>query len=78
MKTAISIPDRLFESAERLAQRRGVSRSELYATALRDYLREHHREGITEKLDEVHGTEPSNLDTVISNAQALSLSKDEW
>lgn len=78
MKIAVSIPDRLFESAERLARRRGISRSELYATALRDYLQEHQREGITEKLNEVYGTESSDLDPVISHAQALSLPKDEW
>ena len=34
MKTAISIPDEVFRSAERLAQRLGVSRSELYAKAV--------------------------------------------
>jgi len=35
MKTAISIPDDLFATAEQLAARFGVSRSELYVTALR-------------------------------------------
>src|SRR2546427_1080786 len=35
MKTAVSIPDPLFEAAERLARRRGVRRSQLYAEALK-------------------------------------------
>ncbi|MEM6753148.1 MAG: ChpI protein, partial [Cyanobacteria bacterium P01_C01_bin.38] len=33
MKTAISIPDPLFEAAEQFAKRLGLSRSELYAMA---------------------------------------------
>ena len=34
MKTAVSIPDAIFEAAERLARKRKVSRSRLYAEAL--------------------------------------------
>jgi metal-responsive CopG/Arc/MetJ family transcriptional regulator len=41
MKTAVSIPDRIFESAERFTRRRGMTRSELYAKALDAYLEEH-------------------------------------
>ena len=82
MKTAVSIPDELFESAEGLARRLGMSRSELYAKALRDYLREHRGEGITERLDEVYGAEESgeasDLDPVVARLQGLSLPEDEW
>jgi hypothetical protein len=38
MKTAISIPDSLFEEADRLAKSRGWSRSELYANAVTAYV----------------------------------------
>ena len=34
MKTAVSIPDPLYQAAERLARRRGLRRSQLYAEAL--------------------------------------------
>jgi hypothetical protein len=78
MKTAVSIPDDLFEAAERFARREGMSRSELYATALRHYLRERRGEGITERLDEIHGAEPSGLDAVVGSLQARALPKDEW
>jgi metal-responsive CopG/Arc/MetJ family transcriptional regulator len=57
MKTAISIPEKLFEAAEQFARGRGMSRSELYATALRHYLGEHRGEMITERLDEIYGGE---------------------
>jgi predicted transcriptional regulator len=38
VKTAVSLPDELFQRAERLAQRLGRSRSALYADALVAYL----------------------------------------
>jgi metal-responsive CopG/Arc/MetJ family transcriptional regulator len=38
MKTAISLPDPLFKAGEKAARRLGVSRSQLYARALRQYL----------------------------------------
>ena len=40
MKTAISLPDELFEEAESLASRLGMSRSGLYAAALEDFMLE--------------------------------------
>jgi len=78
MKTAISIPNELFESAEQFAQRQGMSRSELYVTALRHYLLEHRSEGITERLDEIYGTEDGALDPAIARLQERSLPRDDW
>lgn len=78
MKTAVSIPDPLFESAERFARKRGLSRSQLYADALRDYLEEHRADGVTEKLDEVYGEELGDLDPALSEVQRLSLPEEEW
>lgn len=37
MKTAISLPDELFEKVDRIAQRKGKSRSEVYREALIEY-----------------------------------------
>lgn len=65
MKTAISIPDEIFESAEALASRLGVSRSELYATAVARLLAEHEHGQLTARLDAVYGDaidEPSRLE----------------
>lgn len=82
MKTAVSIPDDLFESAEGYARRLGMSRSELFATALREYLQEHRSEGITERLDEIYGgevSEDSSLDPTLARLQKHSLrDKDRW
>jgi hypothetical protein len=78
MKTAISIPEELFESAEEFARWRGMSRSELYTTALRHYLGEHQGERITERLDDIYGGEPGGLDPDIARLQARSLPEDDW
>ena len=80
MKTAISLPDPLFRSAERLAKRLKVSRSALYATAIADYVAHHQRKSVTERLNEVYGEggEDSTLDPVVAGLQWHSLPKDEW
>lgn len=78
MKTAISLPHELFAAAERFARRSGMSRSELYATALRQYLQAHGDEGITDRLDALYSTEASALDPTIARLQSRSLPPDEW
>ncbi|MGD2069816.1 MAG: ribbon-helix-helix protein, CopG family [Gemmatimonadota bacterium] len=78
MKTAISLPDDLFESAEALAERLGMSRSELYATAVAEYLAKHRGEDVTRRLNEVYAEEPSGIDPALRSAQARSVSSGEW
>ena len=78
MKTAISINEELFESAEKFARERGMSRSELYATALRHYLEERRSERITGRLDDIYGLESETLDPTVSRLQARSLPEDDW
>lgn len=60
VKTAISLPDALYERAERAAQRLGRTRSALYAEALEAYL------DATEDTDEVTAA----LDALFDDAQA--------
>ena len=80
MKTAISIPDPLFEAAERLAKRLGISRSELYQRAVRNYLRQRRGEGVTEALDEIYGAgeETAALDPLLDEMQRASVDPEEW
>jgi len=78
MKTAISIPDKVFESAEELAKRLGESRSRLYTQAISSYLEKHRRDNITKKLNQVYGSEDSSLDPALQRLQSLSLPKDRW
>ena len=51
MKTAVSVPDDVFERAERLAKAAGRSRSEVYSAALREYVARHAADEVTEALD---------------------------
>ena len=73
MKTAISIPDNVFESAEKLAKRLGQSRSQLYTKALKSYLEKHRDDKVTAKLNEVYSSEPADLDPVL-----VSLQNEAW
>ena len=58
MKTAVSIPDDVFNAAEELAKRSHISRSELYANALRALLLQD--QGVTEALDRIYRNVPSD------------------
>jgi metal-responsive CopG/Arc/MetJ family transcriptional regulator len=78
MKTAISLPDSVFVEAEALAQQLGLSRSELYSTALQAYLSKYNREQILSKLNNVYSKESSDLDPTIATMQFMSLSREEW
>ena len=80
MKTAISLPDPLFQAAELLATRMGISRSELFQRAVHAFLREHKYEGVTESLNKVYGcgSGEARLDPFLEQLQLGSLLKDEW
>ena len=78
MKTTISIPDEIFNAAEQTAKRLGVSRSELYSNAVKDYIESHVAERITEKLNQVYSEEKSALDSNLLTMQTSSLDKDDW
>ncbi len=77
MKTAISVPEPIYVAAERLAHQLGISRSELYATAVSDFIRTHQGDQITAQLNRVYATEDSALDPVLVQIQALSLPREE-
>jgi metal-responsive CopG/Arc/MetJ family transcriptional regulator len=78
MKTAISIPDPLFQAAEQYAQDKGLSRSELYARALKHYLEAFRYHGIMEVLNDLYSEEESSLDTGYIAAQQHILRKEDW
>ena len=78
MKIALSIPDDLFQSAETLSKRLGVSRSRLYATALAEYLAKHRGRKTTARLNAVYAAEEGRLDPALRRAQRRSLEPDAW
>ena len=78
MKTAISIPDKVFRSADALAKRLGVSRSELYSTAIAEFLSKHQGRHVTARLDTLYAEEDSSLSPNLIQLQAKSLARGEW
>jgi metal-responsive CopG/Arc/MetJ family transcriptional regulator len=78
VKTAVSIPDSVFEAADQLASRLKMSRSELYATALRELLDRRRGEGVTDALNRVYGQRESALDAGLARLQSASLPEDDW
>ena len=80
MKTTISIPDEDFDAAEQVAEELGLSRSELYANAVREFVARRRRQDVTDRLDELYGDRAvsSRLDPVLAKLQSLSLPKEDW
>jgi len=78
MKTAISLPDELFESADRLARTLGVTRSRLFSTALSEFIARHKISRVTERLNAVYAVEESRLDPDVKQAGDETLRRSEW
>ncbi len=79
MKTAISIPDNLFEAAEKVARRLGISRSELYQRAVARFLEQQSGNVVREALDKVYGKSSNrDLDPLIRAAGEHTLTDEDW
>lgn len=78
MKTAISLPSPLFRSGDALARRLGVSRSELYARALAEFVAKHKADRITQRLNAVYANEDSRLAPAFTAAQTRTLPRESW
>lgn len=78
MKTAVSIPDEVFEKVERLARRAGRSRSAVYSAALREYVARHGTEEVTEAMDRVCAELSGDPDAFASVAARRMLERSEW
>ena len=78
MKTAISIPDPLFQAAEVFAKRLKKSRSELYAEAVSEYINTHRNQDVTKILNEIYAHEPSTVDRELYRMQSRSVTEEDW
>ena len=78
MKTAVSVPDDVFDRAEALARRERRSRSEVYSAALREYVARHAPDEVTEQLDRVIA-EVGETDDPFARGGALRILRaTEW
>ncbi len=82
MKTAISVPDEIFDRASRRAKDLGVSRSEFFARAANNYLKELDARSLTEQIDaalERCGALDDSNAAAVEAAHGLLLESDnEW
>ena len=78
MKTAISLPDALFEKAERLAANLGLNRSQLFARALEAYIERHDNEAVTDRLNQIYAVEQASIDEVMLEMQIQTFGDEGW
>lgn len=78
MKTAVSVPDTLFEQVDRLARRSHRSRSEVYSAALREYMARHAPDEVTEALDRVVADVGERGDSFAAEAARRTIGAAEW
>lgn len=80
MKTAISIPDDVFDQAERAAKRLGLSRSELFTRAIQAYLATRAEQNITNSYDAAFADDAgtSDVDELRRESTRRALSEVEW
>lgn len=78
MKTAISIPDDVFEGAARLARRTKKSRSRLFSDAVREYVARHAPDEVTEAMNRACAEVGESSDGFVSSAARRILKRSEW
>lgn len=78
MKVAISLPDPVFSAAEKLAHRLRVSRSQLYAKAIEEYLSKRQDSLVTEQLNALYASSQEPVDPALSAAQFGVIGHEAW
>jgi metal-responsive CopG/Arc/MetJ family transcriptional regulator len=84
VKTAISLDESLFREAEEWAGKLGVSRSQFYARAIEEYVRERENEELLKRLNEAHagGLDPEEEELLermrVYHGRLLEETGNEW
>lgn len=78
MKTAVSIPDDVFQDAERLAVRLRTSRSQLYARALAEFVARHDADQVTAAMNAVLDEVGGAVDDFTRESARQALRRCEW
>jgi predicted transcriptional regulator len=78
MKTAVSIPDEVFEEAERLARRMKRPRSEVYSRALAEYVARHAPDRVTEAMNRTLAEINQRADDFSRTASRRVLERSDW
>ena len=78
MKTAVSIPDDIFERAERLALRERRTRSDVHAAALDEYVARHAPDEVTDTMNRVCDEVGDDDDAFLHAAGRRVLDRVDW
>jgi metal-responsive CopG/Arc/MetJ family transcriptional regulator len=78
MKTAVSIPDDVFDEAERLAAELQTSRSQLYSRALQEFVARHAPDRLTEAMNRALDEVGTKVDEISQRAAHRVLEQVEW
>ena len=78
MKTAVSIPDEVFEKVERLARKGRRSRSEVFSAALKEYVARHAPDDVTEAMNRVCDEVGEHSERFVIIAGRRILENTEW
>ncbi len=82
VKTAISIPESLFEELEVAAKEMQLSRSEVFRRAVERFLRDRESQRMMEKLKEVYSEPPDEEEREYLRRMKVlyskSLEREEW
>ena len=78
MKTAISIPDKVYSEAERLSRRLKKSRSQVYTEAVTEYIARHDPDAVTEAMNRVCEVVDSRPEPAFAQAARRTVEAVEW
>ena len=82
VKTAISMPEHLFEELEAAAKEMQVPRSQVFALAVKEFLRERENRRILEQLNRVYGDRPDEEERNLAKDMKARLrrltAREEW
>lgn len=78
MKIAISLPDELFGLADEFARTLDISRSELYAAAIQEYMTNHAKVDLVECIDAACAQVDTNLADDVAAVTHKMLLESEW
>jgi metal-responsive CopG/Arc/MetJ family transcriptional regulator len=78
MKTAVSIPDDVFEKVERFARRAKRSRSEVFSAALREYMARHAPDEVTDAINRAVDEIKDQTDEFVTAASRRVLERTDW
>ena len=81
VKTAVSLPGPLFNQAEELAERMGLSRSRFYAVAIGSYIERYESEELLRRINDTYADERDageEASTAAMRKHQRDLLEGEW